>query len=389
MSSTVYYTKRPGHGGIQQLVNQFCYIDGLGPSCNKRFPAVWGKVEYPDFAEYKMESIPYKTKLRDCLLGNPEDSFEPCFGPKEAIAALDNVLTFALGQLATANRHDVPRDYLEKVLWGKYERRLKETLEKIDTLLKIEYNWSPSTYYYEEHYYLNRLKKMFQEDEIPINNELYKNPQYILNKLKKAKNIHPDLTPNKLYHVHGDLHFDNIHIDPSDEKISEFRLIDPHGFLNGADIAYDIGKILHSCHGKYDFLHRMWFELNSINLGGKEGFNIEIWRNQKHIEVQVGGGGSGSPLYRTEKILDKREHLLFDFIYHELEPIVARILSEDPELRTDKTWKSRSYLMEALHFSTMLPFHIEKSAKLAVALYGTGVQLINEWCKDYFPSGLR
>ncbi len=388
LSQTSYYVKRAGHAGASQLKNQYNYINELGAPYKERFPAVGDLLDYGDFVEYRMEAIPYRTKFRDCLLGNPKDSFKPCFELKQAVTVLENVLTFALGDLATSREHRVPSDYLQKTYWGKYERRLKETQDKINRLLrtKIECldcgHWD---YNHEDFYYLDWLNTAFQQEEIVINNKTYKNPSYILTKLQREHKVIAAITPTSLYHIHGDLHFDNILINPNDPNFSDYKLIDPAGFCEGADIAYDVGKLLHSCHGKYDFLHRMWFELAGLKMGESRGFNIKIWREERPIAVAEGGGGSGSPLYRKEPILTKAEHLLFDSIDNELLSILARIFQQYDGLRDDKTWECRSYLMEALHFCTMLPFHIEKSGKLAVALYCTGVQHLNEWCKNFAP----
>jgi len=63
-------------------------------------------------------------------------------------------------------------------------------------------------------------------------------------------------------YVHGDLHFENILIDP---KAQKFKLVDPRGYRY-CDVYYDFGKLSHSLNGKYDFLHEDKFELILMGL---------------------------------------------------------------------------------------------------------------------------
>ena len=389
LSEITYFTKRAGHAGALQLKNQYDYIAKLEAPLSERFPRVWDWDDLDKDVEYKMETIPYSTKLRDGFLGNPKDSFRPCLGSQDAIKILENVLSFALGDLATSKANDdVPDDYVEKTYWVKYERRLKETQDKIKDLLKLKTDCLKCAYLsydFQDIYYLNWLDEHLEQEDLVFNNTVFKNPSYILNNLKENSDVKSKLTPSKLYHIHGDLHFDNILFNHEDTSFSEFKLIDPAGFLEGNDIAYDIGKMLHSCHGKYDFLQRMWFTLEPSQIDHKRGYNINIWSRPERWDINIGGGGSGSPIFRTEYILTGRENVCFNFIKSQLKSIVTRIFEQKDELKTDETWELRSYLMEALHFCTMMPFHIDMSAKLALALFGTGVQFLNEWSRKYAP----
>jgi hypothetical protein len=368
-----FIVKEPGAGGVQQLIEQYRYIEALRKPYNEFFPAVRNLQVFGNtYAQYHMEEVPYPT-FRDCLLGNPHKGLHSCFSLDKAVTLLKNVMEFALGKLATSCTYDVPSNYLEYFVWGKYTQRLQETKGLIAKLVTM-----PK----EDHYYLTWLQNTLDAELIVVNNKEYRNPYHLLNQVQQAKNCDAILTPKKLYHIHGDLHFENILIDPDDPQLSKFKLIDPRGFPTGADIAYDVGKLLHSCHGKYDFLHREYFDLDPVVVGTSTGVNVKI-KGPHMVETTMGGGGSHGRLREYRLILNKSEQLLFDFINRELEGIVMAIFEKEEELKDDRTWKCRSYLMEALHFCTMLPFHIEDSAKRVVALYTQGVKLINEWYEDF------
>ena len=173
LSEISYYTKRAGHAGASQLRNQYNYIAELEEPLKNKFPIVRDLWNYEKNVEYRMEAIPYRTKLRDCLLGNPKDSFQPCLEAKDAIKVLNTVLGFALGDLATSKINDVPDDYLEKRYWGKYKLRLKETQDKIKYLQnsKTECLECPHLdYNREDIHYLSRLNKILKEVEaiVPV-----------------------------------------------------------------------------------------------------------------------------------------------------------------------------------------------------------------------------
>jgi hypothetical protein len=66
--------------------------------------------------------------------------------------------------------------------------------------------------------------------------------------------------------VHGDLCFSNILFEPHSTLI---RLIDPRGefmgLVNWGDPRYDLAKLLHSVHGRYDFIIHDLFEVKNLS----------------------------------------------------------------------------------------------------------------------------
>ncbi|GAI61497.1 unnamed protein product, partial [marine sediment metagenome] len=98
------------------------------------------------------------------------------------------------------------------------------------------------------------MNRILSYSKIKLNGEIYKNPSNIISTIKKKNDL---FEPEYLYRCHGDLHFANILVSHD----YDFMLVDPRGDLEPWDIAYDIGKLIHSCHGLYDFLHTDQFDL--------------------------------------------------------------------------------------------------------------------------------
>lgn len=136
--------------------------------------------------------------------------------------------------------------------------------------------------------------------------------------------------------LHGDLCFSNILLEPASGVI---RLIDPRGdfmgWVNEGDPRYDLAKLLHSVHGKYDFI------INDL-------FNLE----QHHLKFNFHTPESN--------YLQQLEHTLFEKI----------------ELQTCYALDDL-ILLESLLFITMLPLHRDQP-KRQIAFLLTGLKLLNQ-----------
>ena len=56
-----------------------------------------------------------------------------------------------------------------------------------------------------------------------------------------------------------------------------------------------------------------------------------------------------------------------------------------PLNKLDPDWEMRTLFTEAVHFCTLMPFHLRGDGKeeRAIALYLTGVKILNEFCQKY------
>lgn len=136
--------------------------------------------------------------------------------------------------------------------------------------------------------------------------------------------------------IHGDLCFSNILFEPASGVI---RLIDPRGdfmgSVNQGDPRYDLAKILHSVHGRYDFIINDLFVLQQNNLQ----FNFNTPQTP---------------------YLNQLEQLLFTSLKQHGQFEVNDLI-----------------LLESLLFLTMLPLH-DDQPKRQIAFLLTGLKLLNE-----------
>lgn len=136
--------------------------------------------------------------------------------------------------------------------------------------------------------------------------------------------------------IHGDLCFSNILFEPASNVI---RLIDPRGdfmgSVNQGDPRYDLAKLLHSVHGRYDFMINDLFRLEQQQLV------FELSMPQSEYLQQL-----------EQSLLDK---------------IQAQSVYPLNDL----------ILLESLLFLTMLPLHSDQP-KRQIAFLLTGLKLLNQ-----------
>lgn len=150
--------------------------------------------------------------------------------------------------------------------------------------------------------------------------------------------------PQKLYDVekfciiHGDLCFANIMIDGNFNFI---KIIDPRGKFGSFDIygdkRYELAKLFHSVHGKYDFII-------------KDLFNIEI--DLKKLEIYY-------------QIQDRVRN-------YDLYEILLSVFKDDVKNEEDKI-----KLIEALLFLSMIPLHREDKNH-QFAMLAAGIQILDQ-----------
>lgn len=223
------------------------------------------------------------------------------------------------------------------------------------------------------------LTQVLEAKRLRIRGKNLKPPLDILKAFLKNKDGKRRFLPEKIGRIHGDLHFDNILVGPEVPEKPFIKLIDPRGFRKGADFAYDIGKLLHSCHGKYDMIDDGHYSIQDKSglVSTRSGTRTVSGLEKVEWVQETQGGGSRDTVTSYGKKIKEEHYLAFDRIEAWLvNDVLPALLPEDPEL------KSRSYLNEALHFCTMGPFHLERNPLKALTLYVRGVQLINELSED-------
>jgi NDP-sugar pyrophosphorylase family protein len=177
----------------------------------------------------------------------------------------------------------------------------------------------------------SKFKKIFNQEEVIINDQIYKNWKNIRKEIFVLSESLFNKNDNCL--IHGDLCFSNILYNL---KNNQHKLIDPRGKWGTSifgDIKYDVAKIRHSLIGGYD----------SINNGL---FSIKYEKNKINFEI-----------YKPNA-------------YEEISKKMDRWISKNWNLNDVK-------LIEGLLFISMLPLH-QNDFKKQLAFYSVGIQRLNE-----------
>lgn len=197
------------------------------------------------------------------------------------------------------------------------------------------------------------LKRLVNCDRIVINGTEYRNIKEIFEEIRGRKSFIKSVNPRDLVMIHGDLHFQNILIYSGTD--TGFILVDPRGERKGSDIYYDMGKLWHSFHGKYDFIHTDQFKLSLSFDNGIADANYRI----------------------TNTFIER----VYDEIYEKF----LKMVTKYDFIRNDADWEMKALFAEAAHFCSVSTFHIGKTetSDRPVVLYLVGVRLINEFYDKY------
>jgi hypothetical protein len=186
--------------------------------------------------------------------------------------------------------------------------------------------------------------------EVVINGVAFANIEEILNRLESSRAIRALVTPPRVGpYAHGDLHFENILFDPATLGV---KLVDPRGYPL-CDIYYDLGKLSHSTHGKYDLIHEGRFALLHTSEAGRIRATVTF------------------PDRALVRAYDQINSHLRNWCY---------------ELTGDDEWAvARMLFNEAMHFCADMPFHLNGDGEQAksIAIYLTGVRLLNQFVADW------
>ena len=296
--------------GESKLIDEIEWITGLPDPVKKHFPEVmrYNINREPTYFEMPCYNLP---TLRTLLL-------EGVIGAHEALDYLKHIFDFMFTEVYK-ERRPTGRNFVREM----HLRRIYSRLIEVKNTVYL-------------------FREFVDADSIRINGREYENIIPIVNKINQNWEMMKFVTPPYTCRTHGDLHFDNILIDTQRD---DFILVDPRGNFD-YDVFYDLGKIWHSCHGLYDFIHT-----------GK--FSME----QKGLDIK----------YRFENggVLKEYDEILVN---------LSEVLSEYEEISSDDDWLIKTLFSEASHFASVAPFHLKMDGKEEVAIlcYVKGVELINE-----------
>lgn len=94
------------------------------------------------------------------------------------------------------------------------------------------------------------------------------------------------ITTSKKYHFHGDCVLDNIIMTPQKEvKFIDWRQ-DFCDEIDGGDVYYDLGKLMHSLTLNHNLISKNLFSYNETGIDGVKNIEIDILRKSSHVEFE-------------------------------------------------------------------------------------------------------
>ncbi|WP_306321580.1 MULTISPECIES: phosphotransferase [unclassified Streptomyces] len=297
--------KQAGGAGRAKLADEVAWLRSLDPAARRLFPQILSEDE--GSVDLSYHDLP---TLRTLLLDGR-------ITPEAAVSVLVEVVRTLDDRVY--RRVPGPReDYARRIHLDRVTGRVAETARR-----------------------LPQYQRLWRSPTVVVNNRERENLWPLANRLAH----HPKLAvlePPRLLRIHGDLHFDNILVRPARPG---FLLVDPRGAEN-YDIAYDVGKLFHSCHSLYDLLHAGHYRL-------------------RHEDTRL-----------ALTFTAPRLAVAYQRVHQEL---LAALDAWEP-LRQEPHWQLRALFAEACHMASVMPFHLRQDGteSLALALYARGVELLND-----------
>lgn len=228
-------------------------------------------------------------------------------------------------------------------------------------------------------YQRQALTDLLMADRFLLNGKPMDSPLTILGDLLADKKKRKRWLPKTVGWIHGDLHFGNILGDLTVPEMPFVKLIDPRGYRSpGADFAFDVGKLLHSCHGQYDMIDEGYLNtedaMRRLDKDQDGTLVVTLPTLKEYVKKKEKGRSEATGESRI-KIVTEQHLNAYEGIHKWLVSLLDReLFSDDPE------WKGRAYLSEALHFCRMGPGkeYLKEDASKLFAFYITGVRLMNE-----------
>lgn len=314
--------KQCDNEGRAKLVNEIKWLLSIPPELKPYFSQI---LEYDIDSPNAFYNVPYygKRNLREHIFDGHLDADAAC-------RFLDGLLTWMFRNVYSRKIGDTPDGWVMEKHINRVLGRLPECERK-----------SPE------------FARIIEADRVIINGKEYRNVRELYTRLSKMDDFLERVKPKAMVMIHGDLHFQNIIL--TNETDTGFILVDPRGESEGSDVYYDLGKVWHSFHAKYDFIHSDQFE-----------YEMEWKDGVPHAKFRI-----------TNTFVEK----VYDEIYAKFQKIIVNY----DYIRNDPDWEMKILFAEASHLCSVSVFHIDKTEKpdRAIVMYLIGVQLINEFFDRY------
>jgi choline kinase len=306
--------------GCEKLLQEIQWLERLPDHLAPYFPPVVDSLKTDNLVWYDMPWYDLPSLRKNILTG--------VFSPDKTWEIMKGVLDFMFGEVYTITSND---DGGIDWLVSKHLVRVRD---------RITETWQSSP----------DLRPLIAPETLIINGKEYRNIPSCIELLSAKISLLKSLAPRCLRMIHGDLHFQNILVGPAGNDRG-FILADPRGELNGSDLFYDMGKLWHSFNGLYDLIHTDLFTFDQVDSGNQASFNYKF---------------SNKGILKT---------------YSQIKALAHLILDEYPLIQQDSGWLMKTLFAEAMHFSSVMAFHLNLSQdnQRAKVLYLQGVKLFNEF----------
>jgi CheY-like chemotaxis protein len=341
------------------------------PKIAEFFPSVQKEWPEGDSTFYEMPFFRMKS-FRRVIFEEPDR--ETCLEMSKQV--LNQVLEVVFNRLYTEDKREIVYDrFITESYFEKFKTRLQQLIDALSSLKKK---------YPRE---VNAYSKLLDSKVIEINGKELRNPTAILSELESIQNFSMRLKPPFLCLIHGDLHFDNILVDDRLPKRIRIKFIDPRGFrragyaIGSGDIAYDLGKLLHSAHGGYDLIHAGYWTTNVSSFEYKRHVvRMPSLVRSDWATVPQNDGGSGDVITSHKQIVQPWVWGMFEALADHLR---NWIIEKSGYSLQDPNWWLRAKFNEAMHFCTMGRFHVYEDIGRAIAIHIRGIEIMNEFRQDY------
>ena len=231
-----------GHdlGSFRHKLRQIEAIRATAPHLGARYLPIVHSLDGVDWAGYTTPYFPSRdlaAPLRD--RGGEEVFF------RQYTAVAEDLFVRGYGVAAVP----APPDYLERVVVGRFLRRLP-VLERA-------------------------LPEALGADEVVVNGRLCLAPRLLLPRLLDEARRHLELMapPRLMFCAHGDANTRNILVAPTADAVPDCRVIDPRGSSDYWDPVYDLAKTLFSL-SVWDPALRLGFAIRTCGGPGRPAYEV-------------------------------------------------------------------------------------------------------------------
>ena len=313
--------------GKEKLIREISWLSALPTELAIHFPTVVAHHYDESKAWFEMPWYKQPSLRRQILLDSTSSD--------RVASALEVILDFMAAKVYTTNRRGVKVN--EGLDWID-EHHFSRFFVRLDALRGS----APD------------VSSLLEAKSVIINDRKYPSLNAMVQEVQANSSLLKRLAPKFLGMVHGDLHFQNILVDLENEQ-GGFVLADPRGEVS-FDYHYDLGKLWHSFNGLYDLIHTDRYLVEQVVRG----------RDTAEIRYQIGDA-----------------NILAN--YKAINTALLQISEGGNLLFSEDNWLERAQFNEAMHFATVVPFHLRKDGKeeRALVLVARATELFYEFLTQY------